>query len=164
MGALKLGTQAPAFTLAGMDGRPHSFQDALAQGPLLVAFFKVSCPTCQYTLPFLERMTQQFQGRGVQIWGVSQDDARNSRSFAKEFGVTFPVLIDEHPYEVSDAYGIRYVPTLFLINNQGQIEMTTDGFDKKDLLGIQKWLAKHFATNPPALFLPTERVPEFKPG
>ena len=164
MGALKPGTQAPAFTLAGMDGRPHSFLEALARGPLLVAFFKVSCPTCQYTLPFLERMCQQFRERGVQVWGVSQDESRDSRSFAKEFGVTFPVLIDDHPYEVSDAYGIRYVPTLFLINTQGRIEMTTDGFDKKDLLAIQHWLAKHLSTKPPTLFLPTERVPEFKPG
>lgn len=164
MGSFKAGAKAPAFTLAGMDGRPHSFQEALARGPLLVAFFKVSCPTCQYTFPFLERMVQQFHGRGIQIWGVSQDDARNSRSFAEEWGLTFPCLIDDYPYEVSDAYGIRLVPTLFLINTQGRVELTTDGFDKKDLLGIQQWFAKQFSANPPALFLPTERVPEFKPG
>ena len=164
MGALKPGTQAPAFTLAGMDGRQYSFHEARARGPLLAAFFKVSCPTCQYTLPFIERMQQQFAPQSVQIWGISQDDARSSRSFAKEFEVTFPVLIDDHPYEVSDAYGIIHVPTLFLINPQGKIELTTDGFDKKDLFGIQKWFAKHFSMKPPALFLPAERVPEFKPG
>jgi peroxiredoxin len=164
MPLLKPGSNAPAFTLAGMDGRQHSFHEALARGPLLIAFFKVSCPTCQDTLPFIERMYQQFAAQGVQIWGISQDDARSSRIFAKEFEVTFPVLIDDHPYEVSDAYGIIHVPTIFLIRQNGQIELTTDGFDKKDILGIQQWFAKHFSTKPPALFLPTERVPEFKPG
>jgi peroxiredoxin len=164
MGALKPGTQAPVFALAGMDGYLYSLQESLSRGPLLIAFFKVSCPTCQYTLPFIERMHQQFAAQGVQIWGISQDDARSSRSFAKEYGITFPVLIDDHPYEVSDAYGITHVPTLFLINVQKKIELTTDGFDRKDLLAIQHWLAKHLSTKPPTLFLPTERVPEFKPG
>jgi hypothetical protein len=65
---------------------------------------------------------------------------------------------------VSDAYGIIHVPTLFLINEQRQIELTTDGFDRKDLLAIQHWFAQHFSTKPPSLFLTAERVPEFKPG
>jgi peroxiredoxin len=164
MGQHKPGTKSPTFTLVGMDGRPCSFQDALARGPLLVAFFKVGCPTCQYALPFLERLHQQFREHGAQVWGISQDDARSSRSFAEEFGLTFPILIDDHPYDVSDAYGIRHVPTLFLINGQGLVELATDGFDKKDLLAIQHWFARGFSVSPPALFLPTERVPEFKPG
>jgi peroxiredoxin len=154
----------PAFTLAGMEGGAYSVQEALARGPLLVAFFKASCPTCQYIFPFIERIYQQFRERGIQVWGVSQDSGKNSRSFTEEFEVTFPILIDDHPYEVSDAYGLTHVPTLFLIDRQGQIVLTTDGFDKRDLLAVHQWFAGYSAASPPPLFLPSEKVPEFKPG
>lgn len=164
MALLKSGSQAPTFTLTGMEGGKLSSSEALERGPLLVAFFKVSCPTCQYIFPFIERIHQQFRGHGIQVWGVSQDGAKTSRSFAEEFEVTFPILVDDHPHDVSDAYGLTHVPTLFLIDSHGQIVLATDGFDKKDLLAVHRWLAEYSASNPPALFLPTERVPEFKPG
>jgi peroxiredoxin len=164
MGTIKEGEAAPAFELTGMDGHRYALQEALARGPLLVAFFKVSCPTCQYTFPFVERLHQQFRAPGIQVWAISQDNARDSQSFAKEFGITFPVLIDDYPYETSRAYGIRFVPTLFLVSSSGQVELAGDGFSKVDLLEIQKWFGKHFSLNPPPLSLPTEKVPEFKPG
>ncbi len=164
MGALKAGSAAPLFALQGTEGKTYSLSEALEHGPVLIAFFKVSCPTCQYTFPFLERLYQQFRASGIQHWAISQDDARNSQSYAREFGVTFPILIDDYPYETSHAYGIKYVPTLFLIAPNGTIEFMGDGFAKSDLLGIQRWFATHFTASPPPLFLPNERVPEFKPG
>lgn len=164
MGTIKKGEAAPAFELPGMEGGHYSLPAALARGPLLTAFFKVSCPTCQYMFPFIERLHQQFRSNGIQVWAVSQDNARDSRSFAKEFGTTFPILIDEYPYETSRQYGIQFVPTLFLISPGGRVELVTDGFARVDLLEIQKWFAKSYSVQPPALFLPTEKVPEFKPG
>jgi peroxiredoxin len=164
MSTVTVGQKAPQFELAGMEGRKHGLQEPLARGPVLVAFFKVECPTCQYTFPFVERLYQQFRTQGVQIWGISQDDARDSQRFAKEYGVTFPVLIDDYPYKISRVYGLKYVPTLFLIAADGRVKLASDGFAKADLLEIQKLLAKHFSVTPPALFLPSDGVPEFKPG
>lgn len=164
MSAIAAGKSAPPFELAGMDGKAYSLAEALKRGPVLAAFFKVSCPTCQYTLPFVERLYQQLLAHGVQVWGVSQDNARDSQRFASAYGLTFPILIDPEPYEISQAYGIDHVPTLFLIAPDGQVEISGDGFAKSDLLEIQKWLARHFGVAPSALFLPNEKVPEFKPG
>lgn len=158
------GKKAPAFELKDTEGRSVSLAQGLARGPVLVAFFKVSCPTCQFTFPFLERLYQQLRDRNVQIWGISQDDARQSLRFAKEFGTSFPYLIDEYPYAVSRAYGIKYVPTLFLISPEGQVEITGDGFCKADLLEIQNWFARHYQVKLPPLFTPRDHVPEFKPG
>ena len=158
------GKHAPPFELTGMDGKLYGLDEALQRGPVLAAFFKVSCPTCQYAFPFVERIYQQLRPQGVQIWGIAQDDARASERFAKEYGVSFPILIDAYPYETSRAYGLKYVPTLFLINRDRQVELVSDGFARADLVEIQKRLAKHFSVTPAALFLPNERVPEFKPG
>ena len=56
MTALATGTRAPEFELKTLDGKKFTLRDELAHGPVALAFFKVSCPTCQYTFPFLERL------------------------------------------------------------------------------------------------------------
>ena len=164
MSTVAVGTLAPSFELNSMDGEAYSLQSMLAKGPLLAAFFKVSCPTCQFTFPFVERLYRQMGTNGMLVVGISQDGARDSRTFAKQFGVTFPVLIDAEPYGVSRKYGVEFVPTLFLITPDGQVELSGDGFSKSDLLTIQKSLARHFGVSPPALFEAGEKVPEYKPG
>jgi len=147
-----------------MEGETYSLQSLLAKGPVLEAFFKVSCPTCQYTFPFLERLYRQMGANGMMVVGISQDSARDSQRFVKQFELTFPVLIDAEPYAVSRKYGVEFVPTLFLIAPEGRVELSGDGFSKTDLLTIQKSLARLFNVTPPALFGPGERVPEYKPG
>src|SRR5579864_1889238 len=161
------GKKAPPFELTGMDGKKYSLQGALARGPLLLIFFKVSCPTCQFTFPFVERMYGQFQAAGaagVQVWGISQDNSQNTQRFARDWSVTFPLLIDEEPYEISQEYGLIHVPTLFLISPDGRVEISGDGFCKADLLGIRKSLANQLAVKPVELFRAGEQVPDFKPG
>src|SRR5690242_11554443 len=95
MTALAKGTKAPGFELKSSDGKKFSLHDELANGPVVLAFFKVSCPTCQYTLPFLERLYKAYRNKGVKLIGVSQNDATETASFAKEFGITFPLLLDD---------------------------------------------------------------------
>ena len=167
MSTVGAGKKAPPFDLTGMDGKKYSLDKALAGGPLLAVFFKVSCPTCQFALPFVDRLYRQFLtagARGIRVWGISQDNIQNTQRFAKEFGVTFPLLIDEEPYEISQEYGLTHVPTHFLIAPDGQVEISGDGFCKADLLEIRKSLARYWSVKPEELFRPGEPVPEFKPG
>ena len=53
MAALNAGVLAPDFTLPTVQGGQVSLRQALAKGPVVLVFFKVSCPVCQYALPFL---------------------------------------------------------------------------------------------------------------
>lgn len=115
-------------------------------------------------LPFSRCLYQQFRAQGAQVWGIVQNDAADSRRFAKEHGITFPILVDDHPYTVSRQYQLKYVPSLFLIGREGQIACSSEGFVKADLLEIQKALAKLLGATTTALFLPKERIPEYKPG
>lgn len=164
MPALSVGKTAPTFELGTTKGVRLSLPAALAGGPVLLAFFKVSCPTCQFTFPFLERLYQHLREQGVQIWGVVQDKAADGARFAATFGVTFPILVDDSPYKVSRAYGLAHVPSLFLLSPDGRIETSSEGFCKADLLGIQSSLAQLLSATSPALFLPNEKIPEYKPG
>ena len=154
MAATAAGKTAPPIELADTDGKQHSLHPALAKGPVLAAFFKVSCPTCQYTFPFVERIYQQMRDKGVQVWGISQDNAPDSQRFAREYDITFPILIDDDHYETSLEYGVKYVPTLFLIAPDGHVQISSEGFTKADLLEIHKSFAKQLSAKPPELFQP----------
>src|SRR5437763_9741928 len=116
MPTVAAGKTAPPFELASMDGKTYSLRDALAQGPVLAAFFKISCPTCQYTFPFLERLYRG-KTRDIGMYAISQDDAESTREFHQEFGITIPTLIDseDENYPASNAYQLSHVPSLFLI-------------------------------------------------
>jgi peroxiredoxin len=164
MSVLKVGKSAPHFELAAIDGKKYSLEEGLKNGPVLAAFFKVGCPTCQYTFPFLERLYQQLRSRGVQIWGISQDGVKESQRFARDYSATFPILIDDYPFQLSRKFGLEYVPSIFLIAPEGSIAIESEGFVKRDLLEIQKSLAQTLSASVGALFAAKEKVPEYKPG
>jgi peroxiredoxin len=161
---LTAGKAAPNWELNSIDGKPYSLKDSLAQGPVVLAFFKVECPICQFTFPFLQRLYQQLPAQGVQIWGISQDDQRATQRFAKECGITFPLLLDDYPYATSRHYRLEYVPSVFLIGPDSKITMAHEGFCKAGLLAIQKALAQPHAVRLPELFQPHEQIPEHRPG
>ena len=117
---LAAGNIAPGFSLNALDGKEYSLGALMERGPVVAAFFKISCPVCQFTFPFLERLYQRYSGDGVSFLGISQDDVKSTSSFANEYGVTFPILIDDADgYLVSNAYGLTSVPTIFLIETDG---------------------------------------------
>ena len=164
MAALVPGNTAPAISLKTLSGESAILQETLKKGPVVVAFFKVSCPTCQFSAPFLERLHETYGGEKFTFWGISQDDARDTREFCQEFEVEFPALIDENGYPVSNQYGITNVPTVFLIAPDGKIQESCVGFSKKDLEKMAAAAARATGTPPTSFFKPGEVIPDFKPG
>jgi peroxiredoxin len=165
MAALTVGTNAPDFELRAMDGRRFALREELVQGPVVLAFFKVSCPTCQYAFPFLERLERAYGHKGVRIVGVSQNNPRDTAAFLKEFGVTFPVLLDDtEKYPVSNAYGLTNVPTIFWIAQDGEIEISSVGWVKSDFTEINRKMAEAEKIPPAVVFKPGEEVRDFRAG
>jgi len=165
MAALTVGTKAPEFELRAMDGRRFVLRDELAQGPVVLAFFKVSCPTCQYAFPFLERLERAYGHTGVRIIGVSQNDPKQTAAFTKEFGVTFPVLLDDtNKYLVSNAYGLTNVPTIYWIAQDGEIEVSSVGWVKADFEEVNRKMREGRNISPASVFTPGEEVRDFRAG
>ena len=165
MAALTAGTKAPDISLVAVDGKSFSLQDALKEGPVLAAFFKVSCPVCQYAFPYLERLHKAHGDQNVTVVGISQDDKRNTVGFLKEYGVTFRTLLDNpNGYAVSNAYGLTNVPTWFLIGPDGEIEISSVGWVKQEMEDVNCKLANLQKTPLPPLFKPGEDVRDFRAG
>jgi hypothetical protein len=83
----------------------------------------------------------------------------------KEFGVTFPVLLDPpDSYPVSNAYGLTNVPTLFWIAEDGEIEISSVGWLKADFEQINRKMAEAGKIVPAVVFKPGEDVRDFRAG
>jgi peroxiredoxin len=165
MAALAVGAKAPDFTLKTLDGKSFSLGEELGRGPVVLVFFKVSCPTCQYALPFFERLHKAYRNKGIALVGVSQNDAKDTAGFLKEFGITFPVLLDDtHSYPASNAYGLTNVPTIFWIAQDGEIEVSSVGWLKADFEEINRKMAEAGKSAPAAMFRPGEEVRDFRAG
>ncbi len=164
MQALDAGASAPPLTLKDAEGKSYSLGETLKEGPVLLTFFKVSCPTCQFTLPFLERVHQVIKTHSAaRVWGISQNDARDTREFAREYGLSFPLLLDEEGYPVSNSYGLTNVPTLFLVKPGGSIQFAGIGFVRRDIEEVATEFGRRTGQTIP-VFLPGEPIPDYKPG
>jgi peroxiredoxin len=165
MAALSAGTKAPEFELAAMDGSKFSLQDALNQGPVLGVFFKISCPVCQYGLPYFERIYNVYGQGNVSIVGISQNEKRDTAEFAKQYGITFPILLDDtKTFPVSNAYGLTNVPTSFWIAQDGEIETSSVGWVRQEFEEIVRKVASANGGTPKPIFQPTEQIADFRAG
>ena len=164
MPALNVGMGAPEIDLPSTKGTKISLQHALQQGPVLAVFFKISCPVCQFALPYVERVYRTYPQGKVSIVGISQDDQRDTESFAREYGITFPLLLDpEDRYPASNAYELTNVPSIFLIED-GEVKLSIVGWDKRDMEEVNAKVA-HASGQPVApLFRKDEDVPLSKAG
>lgn len=139
------GERLPAINVINAEGQSVS----IVGGPCTLIFFKVACPTCQLTLPFLPRAS-----RDERIIVVSQDSPQVTAQFAAKFDAPLDYHYDrdEDNYPASNALGLNYVPSMIRVDAEGRVIDAVEGFDKTFLedLGIQ--------------FQPSEKVPNFKPG
>lgn len=150
------GSTAPDFTLTGLDGSRKTAAEVRGMGPVLLAVFKASCPTCQFTMPFLDRLN----GNGkLPVIAVSQDDPETTRYFNQAFKMHLPTLLDEESrgYRLSNSLGITNVPSMFVIEADGTISKSWMGFSRDDMEAVGERAGV-------AVIQPGERVPEFRPG
>jgi peroxiredoxin len=165
MSALTTGKRAPDIQLPTTDGGQFSLPKALTCGPVLLVFFKISCPVCQFALPYVERLYRAAKGTNVTIVGISQNLKKDSEFFARQYGITYPIALDDpNSYPVSNAYGITSVPTMFYVNQDGEIEVSGVGWSKADMENIAKKVAAQAQLGPIAVIKPGEDVPAFRAG
>ena len=118
MAALTAGVRAPEFTLPTVDGNQCLCGQALRKGRCRARILSRSAARFASMLfRLFERMYRANQGAKITVLGISQDNAHDTQAFLKQYGVSFPVALDDPAnYAVSNAYGLTNVPTLFYID------------------------------------------------
>jgi peroxiredoxin len=165
MPVLEEGAKAPNISLRTNDGRQITLDGNTRTTPVVAAFFKVGCPTCQYAFPYLERIYKAYPKDKVSFVGVSQDTKDDTAAFTKQYGVTFPVLLDDmKKYPASNAYGLENVPSIFVISPTSNIDFSSVGWVKPEIEQLNKLVAEAAGVPAAEIFKPGEQVMEFKAG
>lgn len=159
---LDIGDSAATFSLSGLRGRRWSFPEDAAGKPALLVFFETDCPTCQLTIPYLNRLFEVLRDQ-ANVIGISQDAEPRTASLTARLPITFPVLLDEG-LVVTRQFDPQAVPTLFLLRPDGVVARTQSGFDKSDLNAIASDLSRMTGVDPFIIAEPFDGAPERKMG
>ncbi len=154
--ALKVSDKAKGFNLPKCGG------EASEAGYRLLVFYKVSCPTCQLTLPFIEKLFRSY-GKRVFFAGISQDNCSDTLSFMEKYELSFPQFSDEPGYEVSLAFDVNTVPTIYLLDEENRVTFVEEGFVKSSMEELNSLLSRITGVPENPLFEDVS-VPAFKAG
>lgn len=114
--ALKAGDRAPTFSLNDPDGHPVTSAELLANGPLIISFYRgVWCPYCNLELQALQETLPRFQALGASLLAISPQTAANSRKSQRQNKLDFPILSDTHN-DVAASFGLRFALPDYLID------------------------------------------------
>lgn len=97
-----------------------------------VDFWASWCKPCREALPFYEQLQREIGSERLQVIGIGIDDnPDNARAFLEKWPVSYPTLNDRDGVILS-AYGVKTMPTGFLVDPHGRLRFTHRGFRKKD--------------------------------
>jgi peroxiredoxin len=158
------GSSAPDFALPALDGRTYRLSQALASGPVLLVFIKTGCGACDLALPYVERLAETYSAHGLQVWAISQHPAERVGPYARQMGLSVPVLVDADGFPASTAYDPPATPTLCLVDREGSVAFYSHGFAKEDLNRLAELSAGMLGATPVAVAPADDGRPPFRPG
>ena len=135
----KKGFLAPDFTLSTATDETISL---IAQrgNPVIVNLWASWCAPCRAEMPAFQKVYDEYHSKGLEILAVNvttQDRPASALSFAEEFGLSFPILLDRKG-SISNIYQTGALPTTYLIDKHGIIrEVVIGGPISEALLRIR---------------------------
>jgi peroxiredoxin len=122
---LKKGQPAPDFTLKDLDGKTWKLSDLRGKKIVMLDFWATWCNICKREMPVLEKVYQEYRGKGVEFFGIAldnEDKIKQIRKILGEKGVTYPVLIDADQRVATDVYQLAGpIPFKVVIDLNGTI-------------------------------------------
>ena len=117
--AVELGQKAPEFSLKDINGKTVSLS-AFKGKVVILDFFASWCPPCRQEIPDFIKLQNEYGDKGFAMVGVALVKLGDAKKFAGEFGISYPVLIDDG--KVSNLYGpVRSIPTTFVIDKDMKV-------------------------------------------
>jgi peroxiredoxin len=141
--SLKLGAQFPDFAVNDMSGKPLAVANYKGR-VVLLDFWATWCGPCIAELPNLKKTYEKHHANGFEIIGVSLDqDKALLTAFLEKNGMPWVQYFSnpEVPNTLAERYGIRSIPSTFLLDGAGKI--IAKGLRGDDLeLAVGKALVK----------------------
>ncbi len=132
------------FTLATKNGGQVTLS-ALRGKVVYVDFWATWCPPCRKSFPWLNAMHDRYAKQGLEIVAISIDNAQEPVDrFLKEIPPRFTVATDPDA-TLADVYGLRMMPTSYLIDRNGDVYATHRGFSSNDTAAVEEEIEKLLA-------------------
>lgn len=111
---------APSFSLKDAAGRKVSLSEFKGK-VVFIDFWATWCPPCRISLPAVERLYTDYQGKPVQVLGLNLDeDAESVMRFLKKKEIPYPVLFAGES-DIASQYGVSGIPHFALVDSQGRL-------------------------------------------
>ena len=130
--------KAPDFSIRDIQGKRIELTELLKQGPVLIDFWALWCIPCRKELPHLQTLDNRYKGEGLIVLTINEDDPSSEskvKPFIKGSRYKFMAVVDKDK-ELWRNFKVVSLPTLFLIDQQGNIQKTYVGYrpgDEKEL-------------------------------
>jgi len=112
--------RAKPFALPTLEGKTVRLADFRGK-VVFLNFWATWCPACREEMPSMERLHREFKDRGLVVLAVDLEESGDAvAKFMKEFGLTFPALLDRDG-RVRDSYAVRFIPTTYLVGKDGEL-------------------------------------------
>lgn len=123
----------PELNLRGLDGKPVSLLDYRGK-VVLVNLWATWCPPCREEMPTLQEFFEKYRDQGFTLIAINQEESRNIvRPFVEEFGLTFPVWLDEN-YLAQREFNTMSLPSSYVVDRNGRVRlMWIGGISKRNL-------------------------------
>jgi peroxiredoxin len=139
---LKVGSPPPSFTLRDINGKTFDLDRTLGGKVVILSFFASWSKSCKEEINFLNELSKKYSGRGLKIVGVSYDrKSRDLKQFVNQNALHFTVLHDSR-LKTLKKYRILIIPTLFVIDQKGNVNSIYVDFDKNVEKAVAQDIAK----------------------
>ncbi|ASP39419.1 redoxin [Bacterioplanes sanyensis] len=129
---------APDFTLPNLNGDGQVSLQQYRGKVVYVDFWASWCGPCRKSLPLLNELRNELQAQGFEVLAINlDDDAGDGLRFLERYPVDYPTLHDNNG-DTPQRYGVRGMPTSYLIDRQGQLVAVHEGFKPSDMEKIRK--------------------------
>lgn len=143
--ALEVGQAAPSFQLPAWKGDIMSLQQY--QGKVILLDFWASwCGPCRQSFPLFNQLYKDLKEKDFVILAVNIDeDQKDALKFLEEVPVDFAIGFDPKG-KTPESYGLKGMPTSFVIGKNGKIAKVIEGFTPTELVEIKKEVIKQLNT------------------
>jgi peroxiredoxin len=109
-------------------------------------------------------MERLFRSAPQSFAAVVQDPPERAEDFNAAYGTTFSPVPDTEPYDLSNAFGVRTVPTVFVIDEGGRVEDVAESWDREGWNRATRRLAELTGLDIPPVSEEGDGLPPFRPG